>query len=102
MNFITVKESLAVFIEANDEQLDRIIEDRVFYLDEDFVDECAETKGDNCVIVLLICKNGTKEILKGIDKLMAKYKTVNFWNRRHERFYKKRRFDHEPSERKCP
>jgi len=94
MNFIQVKDSLAVYMEVNDDQAIRIRNDRNYWHDLDFVTLCGQEQGQHCVIVLLICKNGIKEIRQGLRRLQKKYKTVSFWNREHKQyFYRRRRSD---------
>lgn len=96
MNYIIVKESLAVILEVTDEQLMKIRGDRDFWLDVDFVKLCGESRGDNAVIILLICKNGVQEILEGLEILRKHYKSVSFWNREHKRYYQRGRMRYDP------
>lgn len=90
MKWISINDSLCVYYEVNDEQLRRISEEPDYYLDGKFADEIVNATGENAVIALIIIGD-KKDINVGRKKLKEKYKSVSFWNRKHQKFYQWRK-----------
>ena len=74
-------DSVALFFELSDEQLENIRSIKEYPLSTLFFDELSISKGDNAHIYHL-CNNGTLlNIQEYIKNLLKEYKSVSWWDR---------------------
>jgi len=91
MRWITDEQSMALFFELTDKQYERIMTDKSWITDVDFVLECERSKGDNAHFFKFYGQGSIKIILDNIRWLLEDYKTVSWWNKKMTRFYGQRR-----------
>ena len=79
-------DSVALYFELTDEQLDRIRNENKYFNDHRFVQECLHSKGDNAHFYCL-CNNGEQlNIRLYIKDLLKEYKTVSWWDKEMQEF----------------
>ena len=84
-------DSVGLFFELDDEQLERIKNNKHYYLDKKLVDEFTKGYGTNAHFIG-VCNNGEKGIIgRKIRLLLRDYKTVSWWDEDMTKFVIKRR-----------
>jgi len=76
----------ALMFEITDSQLNRIKGQKDYYLDQSFMDEAKNSKGDNAHIIMLFNNGSPTWIYKNIKTLLTNYKTVSWWDKEQKQF----------------
>ena len=77
MRWITDEQSLALFFELTDEQYARVVKDKDWIKDRDFVLDCEGAKGNNAHIFKFYGQHNVKLILDNIRWMLEDYDTVS-------------------------
>lgn len=88
MRWIANDDTLVLFFELTDEQLDRVSKDKDYIYDGKFVNTCHKAKGDNAHIIT-IYNNGNKKFFYQHFKNNP-YKSISWWNKIRTKFYIRR------------
>jgi hypothetical protein len=78
--------SLCLYLTVTDEELEVIKNNNRFYTDEEFNLRCVNSVGDNAHIFTVYADVGIKCMIKHLNILRNKYKTVSWWDKKREKF----------------
>lgn len=87
MKWYSDENSFYSYLEITDEQLKRVREDRYYFNDIDFVNECVAARGRNVLVMQIFNRGGKRAVLAGLRRFQKEYKSVSFWGRGHDKFF---------------
>ena len=73
-------DSVGVFFELSDEQLEIIKKDRLYFYDKRLYEEFNKSKGENAHFYCVWNSGDSSVIYKNIKSLLKEYKTVSWWD----------------------
>jgi hypothetical protein len=74
-------DSVAIFFELTDEQLERVKNDKNYYQQKEILEEFNKSNGDNAHIFGL-CNDGDFSLIySNLKELLKTYKTVSWWDK---------------------
>lgn len=90
MKWIADKTTLCVYCECTDKEISRIKKDPNYYLDEIFMKQIMESKGNNAHMVGLNLignkKKGMSRIMRAIHSILPLYKSISWWDKDRKHF----------------
>ncbi len=80
-------DEFAMILEVDDDMYELIKLNPHYYRDEDMLNEAIQHPGDNAMILSLQVNSDIKIIIRRLNFLLKKYKTVSWYDRDNRKFF---------------